>query len=121
MPYEHDDLPIEDTLRPGTRAHTSAEPVPVTLARLEGKVDTALATQTGRLDGHEQRIGTAETRLNAHSEQLAEQAQRLAAIPADAPRTSPWTVASTLITAVVGLGSLLGVALVLIQVVDRIP
>ncbi|QIK82386.1 hypothetical protein [Sanguibacter sp. HDW7] len=112
---------LEDTLSPGTRAHTSAEPVPVTLARLEGKVDTALATQTGRLDGHEQRIGTAETRLNAHSEQLAEQAQRLAAIPAAPPRTSPWTIVATIISAVVGLGSLLGVGIVLIKVVAQIP
>ena len=112
---------LEDTLSPGTRAHTSAEPVPVTLARLEGKVDTALASQTGRLDGHEQRISTAETRLNAHSEQIAEHAQRLAAIPTAAPRTSPWVIASTVIGAVVGLGSLLGVAIVLMKVVAAVP
>lgn len=115
------DPSLEDALTPGTRAHTSAEPVPVTLARLEGKVDTALATQTGRLDGHETRIGTAETRLNSHSEQLAEHAQRLAALPAAAPRTSPWVIASTLIGAVVGLGSLLGVAIVLMKVVAAVP
>ena len=115
------DPSLEDTLSPGTRAHTSAEPVPVTLARLEGKVDTALASQTGRLDGHEQRISTAETRLNAHSEQIAEHAQRLAAIPTAAPRTSPWVIASTVIGAVVGLGSLLGVAIVLMKVVAAVP
>ena len=115
------DPSLEDTLSPGTRAHTSAEPVPVTLARLEGKVDTALASQTGRLDGHEQRISTAETRLNAHSEQIAEHAQRLAAIPTAAPRTSPWVIASTVIGAVVGLGSLLGVAIALMKVVAAVP
>lgn len=120
MPYDHDPA-IEDTLRPGTRAHTSAEPVPVTLARLEGKVDASLAQHGGRLDGHEQRIGVAETRLNSHSEQLSEHAQRLAALPAAAPRTSPWTIVSTLVTSIGTIGSLLGIAIVLIKVVAQIP
>lgn len=96
------------------------ESVPVTLARLEGKIDTALAVQTARVEEHSRRFEVVEDRLNSHSARLTDHGQRLAAMPDPTPKTSPWTVAATIGGFIFGAGSLLAVLITLIRVIPNI-
>jgi hypothetical protein len=77
------------------------------VARLEGKLDAYAAGQSARLDGIDKR-------LDRHDEAIDD--IRAAARPT---RTSGWQVASVAISGVVGLGSLVGVLIVLMQVVAK--
>ena len=76
------------------------ESVPVTLARLEGKVDAVIAVQEARSEEHGRRLEVVDMRLNAHSTTLSQHATALAAIPPAAPRISPWQVAAVVVAAV---------------------
>lgn len=77
------------------------------IARLEGKLDAYAAGQSARLDAHEHR-------LNGHDDDI--KALRETTRPA---RTSGWQVASVVVAGVVGLGSLVGLLVALMQVVAR--
>jgi uncharacterized protein YqjF (DUF2071 family) len=101
--------------------HQQAESVPVTLARLEGKLDATIAAATARTDEHGRRLDVVDTRLNAHSAAISATEKAVAAIPPPAPRTSWVAVASLVVAGVVGLGSLAGVLITLIQVVPTNP
>lgn len=103
-----------------TPDHTTSESVPVTLARLEGKVDAALAVQSARVDEHARRLDVVDGRLNAHSADLSAHGKALAAVPAAAPRMAGWQVAGIVITAVVGLGSVLGLLITLMRIIPDV-
>lgn len=93
------------------------EPVPVTLARLEGKVDAALAGHTAKLDEHSRVLDTHQQSLTDHDDRLRKvELEQASARPS---RTSGWTVAGVLISGVVGLGALLGLLITLIQLVPH--
>ena len=93
----------------------SAESVPVTLARLEGKVDAALAAHGTRVDEHARRLSVVDTRLNAHSDKISdlERGTRAGA--------SGWVVTGVVISAVVGLGSVLTILITLMRIVPDAP
>lgn len=101
--------------------HQQAESVPVTLARLEGKLDATIAAATARTDEHGRRLDVVDTRLNAHSAAISATEKAVAAIPPPAPRTSWVAVAGLVVSALVGLGSLAGLLITLIQVVPNTP
>lgn len=104
-----------------TGDHPREESVPVTLARLEGKVDAALAAQGATQVEHGRRLDVVDTRLNAHAAVLDDHSLKLAAMPAPIPRASGLQIASLVIAGVVGLGSLAGLAITLMQLVAAIP
>jgi len=60
------------------------ESIPVTLARLEGKLDAALATHTATLAEHGRRLDVHDTRLNAHDRAHYADRRDPAPYPADA-------------------------------------
>jgi len=87
----------------GTDQHPAAEPVPVTLARLEGKLDTYAAGNAARLDELTHRIDSADTRIKDLTSRVGavevEQAARR-------PRVSGWQAAAVILA---GLGIVTGV------------
>lgn len=99
--------------------HAQAESVPVTLARLEGKVDAALAVQTARLEEHARRLDAADRITAAHSISIGELQQGAAA--GTKAGTSGWTIASVVVSSIVGLGSLLAVLITLMRVIPDVP
>ena len=80
---------------PGPRSGPDTDSVPVMLARLEGKVDVALAQQGAKLDGHAAEIADHESRLRA-----------VEAKPTVSPRTL-WTVIGSVIAAFATISPLL--------------
>ena len=90
-----------------------AESVPVTLARLKGKVDAALAVQTARLEEHARRLDASDRLTAAHSASIAELEKNAAAGTRAA--TSGWTIASVVVSSLVGIGSLLAVLITLVR------
>ena len=101
--------------------HQQAESVPVTLARLEGKLDATIAAATARTDEHGRRLDVVDTRLNAHSAAISATEKVVAAIPPPQPRTSWVQIAGLALSAVVGLGSLLAVLITLMRVIPDAP
>lgn len=99
--------------------HAQAESVPVTLARLEGKVDAALAVQTARLEEHARRHDATDRIVAAHSASIGELEKGAAA--GTRAGTSGWTIASVVIGGIVGLGSLAAVLITLIRVIPGTP
>lgn len=99
--------------------HQQAESVPVTLARLEGKVDAALAVQTARLEEHARRLDASDRITAAHSVSIGELQQHAAA--GTRAGTSGWTIASVVVSSIVGLGSLLAVLITLMRVIPDVP
>jgi len=73
------------------------ESIPVTLARLEGKLDAALATHTATLAEHARRLDVHDNRLNSHSATLTEHTTQIAAIPPRPPRMPAWQIAGVVI------------------------
>ncbi|MBM7480900.1 hypothetical protein ACFP63_11135 [Oerskovia jenensis] len=102
-----------------TPEQQQAESVPVTLARLEGKVDAALAVQTARLEEHARRLDASDRTAAAHSVSIGELEKNAAA--GTRAGTSGWTIASVVVSSIVGLGSLLAVLLTLVRVVPGAP
>ena len=98
-----------------TPEQTTAESVPVTLARLEGKVDAALAVQSARVDEHARRLDVVDTRLNAHSDKISGLERGTKAGP------SGWMVTGVVISAVVGLGSVLTLLITLMRIIPDVP
>lgn len=102
-----------------TPPEQQAESVPVTLARLEGKVDAALAVQTARLEEHARRLDASDRIAAAHSISIGELQQTAAA--GTRAGTSGWTIASVVVSSIVGLGSLLAVLITLMRVIPDVP
>ncbi|MBD7949925.1 MULTISPECIES: hypothetical protein [Oerskovia] len=99
--------------------HRSADSAPVTLARLEGKIDAALAAQTARLEEHARRLDATDRITAAHSVSIGDLERNAAA--GTRAGTSGWTVASVVVSSIVGLGSLLAVLVTLVRALPGAP
>lgn len=78
----------------------STEPVPVTLARLEGKVDAALAGHTAKLDEHGRSIGDLKKVTSEQSERL----RVVELVQAKGSPRAPWWTVVVTIAAIVSIG-----------------
>lgn len=83
------------------------------LIRLEGKLDAYAAGQNATLIEHGRR-------LDGHDRAIED--LRIADVPEKpAPPTSGWQIAGVLISALIGLGSLLTLLILLMQIVPALP
>ena len=78
--------------------------------RLEGKLDAYAAGQNATLVEHGRR-------LDGHDRQI-EELRTAAPASSVAPKPSGWQVAGVIVQSLVGAGSLLGILIVLIQVIN---
>ncbi|MDF2847184.1 MAG: hypothetical protein K0R97_1166 [Oerskovia sp.] len=99
--------------------HRSADSASVTLARLEGKLDAALAAQTARLEEHARRLDATDRITAAHSVSIGDLERHAAAGTRAA--TSGWTIASVVVSSIVGLGSLLAVLVTILRALPSAP
>ncbi|MCV2396188.1 hypothetical protein OEB99_17900 [Actinotalea sp. M2MS4P-6] len=96
------------------RTGTPSTPGRPSAARLEGKLDAALATHTATLAEHARRLDVHDTRLNAHASTLTEHTTQIAAIPPPAPRMAAWQIVGVVIA------GLAVVTTVFVAMADRI-
>lgn len=96
--------------------------IPERLIRLEGKLDAYAAGQSARLDGIDKRLDTHQTAiddLRAADTRTAENLRTAVETLRAGTRTpmAGWQVAAVIVAALVGVGSLLGVGISLVQAI----
>lgn len=87
------------------------------LARLEGKVDAYMAGQSATIAEHERRITEHDSEIRELRVTAATHVTRDELADQRAPRSSGWVVAGVIISAVVGIGSMITVLVLLMQLV----
>lgn len=91
----------------------------ISLAQMQGKMDAYVAAQQVTASEHARRLEEHDRAIEVLREVATTHVTR-----ADLPQkaaVSPWTVAGTLVGAVVGLGSLLTLLVMLMRIIPDVP